>query len=228
MTVNILQRKEGAQQATGLTVVIDVFRAFSTACYMSEQGAERIIVTGDKQSAYDLKEKHPEFILVGERGGHIIPGAQFGNSPWKLSGVDLTGKTIIFTTSAGTKGVVSAHSTEEIITGAFVNAGAIIRYIQSRNPNTVSLVCTGSANEHIADEDAVCARYIKNILLGESNDFEAIVDHLKKEGYANHFFDPARDSHPEEDFALCMALDRFNFVLKAETSEGGVVYLKRI
>jgi 2-phosphosulfolactate phosphatase len=68
MNIDILHLIDGVRKATGLTVIIDVFRAFSTACYAFAQGATRIIPVGDLDLAYELKEKNPEFLLLGNRG----------------------------------------------------------------------------------------------------------------------------------------------------------------
>lgn len=67
MIIRILQLIEGARQAKGLTVVIDVFRAFSLACYVLDQGAKEIISVGDIKIAYKLKMNNPSLILMGER-----------------------------------------------------------------------------------------------------------------------------------------------------------------
>ena len=71
---------------------------------------------------------------------------------WVLNG-DLKGKTIVHTTSSGTQGIANAKNADEIITGSFVNAGAIVKYIQQKQPKTVSLVCMGYACEYPTDED---------------------------------------------------------------------------
>jgi len=228
MQINILHNIEGAKKAKGLAVVIDVFRAFSTECYVFANGAEKIIPVGDIDIAYKLKQDNPEYILMGERKGAIQPGFDFGNSPYLIKDYDFSGKTVVHTTSAGTQGIVNAKNAEQIITGSFVNAGAIIKYIKAQNPNEVSLVCTGSVGENALDEDAVCANYIKNALLDKANDFDKIVHHLKAEGYANSFFDETKDSHPLGDFALCMTLDKVNFIIKVEPYEEGLLCLKRI
>lgn len=228
MDIEILQNIEGAKKARGLAVIIDVFRAFSTACYVVAQGAEKIIPVGDIELAYKLKKENPDFILMGERDGAIQPGFDFGNSPFEIRGVDFGGRTVVHTTANGTNGMANAINAAEIITGSFVNVQAVIEYIRSKDPENVSLVCTGTANETILDEDAMCAQYIKNALLGKPNDFGAIVEHLKTAGFAKHFFDPKVESHPEGDFHLCIALDRFSFILKAEPYQDGLVYLKRI
>lgn len=228
MNIEISQRIEGAKRVKGLAVIIDVFRAFSTACYVIGGGAKKIIPVGDIEVAYQLKKENPNFILMGERKGYIQPGFDFGNSPFQIRKFNFSGKTVVHTTSAGTQGIANAKNAEEILTGSFVNVGAIIDYIKSKNPENVSLVCTGTANETILDEDAVCAHYIKNALLGKPDDFMKIVDHLKTEGFAEYFFDPKRESHPVEDFDLCMALDRFNFILRVELYKDDLVYLKKI
>jgi len=216
MGISVLHNIAGVKKATGLTVVIDVFRAFSTACYVFANGAEKIIPVGDIEIAYKLKRENPNFVLMGERNGFIQPGFDFGNSPFQIRDIPFKGKTVVHTTTAGTQGIANAVRAHQILTGSFVNAGAITRYIQRQNPKQISLVCTGTANEHVLDEDAVCAEWIKNSLLNKPNDFKKVVEHLKSAGFANHFFNPNIKSHPIEDFDLCMSLDKFDFVLLTE------------
>lgn len=226
MDIQILQLLEGAQEASGLTVVIDVFRAFSTACYAFDKGAEKIIPVGSIETAYQLKKEHPEFILAGERNEKMPEGFDFGNSPARLNG-HLKGKTIVHTTSSGTQGIVNATGADEIITGSFVNAGAIVRYIKKQNPETVSLVCMGYACEFSTDEDTLCAEYIKNELEGEPNHFAKMVEIIRM-GSGARFFEPESQEYaPIDDFGLCLNLDHFNFVLKAEQS-GSINYLRKI
>ena len=93
MNIQILQLLEGARAARGLTVVIDVFRAYSLEAYLLHRGAERIIPLADAEEAYKLKESHPEMLLAGERNGKILPGFDFGNSPSQVKDYDFTGKT---------------------------------------------------------------------------------------------------------------------------------------
>lgn len=92
MRVRILQLIEGARQATGTTVVIDVFRAFSVEAYFIARGAKRVIPVGDVALAYKLKEENPEVILAGERHGRILPGFDTGNSPSQLLQLDVMEK----------------------------------------------------------------------------------------------------------------------------------------
>lgn len=226
MEVKILQLLEGAKEARGLTVIIDVFRAFSTACYAFQRGAQQIFPVGDINEAYKMKKEHPEFVLVGERNEQKPNGFDFGNSPTHLLQAGLKGKTIVHTTSSGTQGIANAKMADEIITGSFVNAGAIVRYIQKMKPKMVSLVCMGYACEYPTDEDTLCAEFIKNELEGTPNNFEETTEIIRY-GSGARFFDPEKqDWSPQTDFDLCMNLNRFNFILKVENN-GALNYLRK-
>ena len=119
MNIQLLQLLEGADQAKGLTVVIDVFRAFSLECYLFSRGVEKIYAVGAEETARQLIKDHPDYLMVGERGGVILPGFDYGNSPSQTEHARLQGKTVIHTTSAGTQGLVhaSAAGAEEILAG---------------------------------------------------------------------------------------------------------------
>ncbi len=227
MKIQILQLLDGAKAAKGLTVIIDVFRAFSTACYAFDRGIGKIYPVGNIELAYRLKENNQAFILVGERNEKKPKGFDFGNSPSHLDGVNLSGKTMVHTTSSGTQGIANATKATEIITGSFVNASAIVRYIQQKKPETVSLVCMGYACEYPTDEDTLCAEFIKNELEGRANDFVKMVEVMRL-GSGARFFDPEKQSwSPQKDFEFCLDLNRFDFVLKIE-KENELNYLRQI
>lgn len=227
MHINILHLAEGAIEAKGTAVIIDVLRAFSTACYAINKGIETIIPVGDIDLAYRLKKENPDYLLIGERHERKPEGFDFGNSPTHINDAAISAKTMVQTTSSGTQGIANAINADEIITGSFVNAGAIINYIRKTNPKEVSLVCMGFALQYPTAEDTLCAEYIKNELEGRPNDFPAIVQQIKETDGAR-FFDPATESwSPESDFHLCMDLNRFDFILKVE-KVGDLNYLRKI
>ena len=228
MDIEILQLIEGAKQAVGLAVVIDVFRAFSTACYAVAQGAERIIPVGDLDLAYGLKKENPHYLLIGERKGWRPSGFDYGNSPSEIEAVDFSRRTVVQTTSAGTQGIANALRADKIITGSFVNAPAIVDYIRSLAPQQISLVCMGREALEPSDEDTLCACYIRDSLLGRTPDFEPIRSHLKGYQSAAKFFDPEKTWAPERDFELCMDIGRFDFVLVAQIAEDGIRYLRKM
>lgn len=227
MEIKILQLLDGAQKSRGLTVIIDVFRAFSTACYAFGNGIERIYPVGDLEIAYQLKAQNPDYLLVGERNEQKPEGFDFGNSPSQLLTANLHGKTMVHTTSSGTQGIANASKANEIITGSFVNAQAIINYIRKQNPAEVSLVCMGYSCRYPTDEDTLLAVYVKNELEGKPNDFTAMVEQIRNGDGARFFAPEKQEWAPAADFDLCLSLNRFNFVLKVE-QENGVNYLTRI
>ena len=230
MDIQILHMIDGARQATGLTVIIDVFRAMTVETYLMRNHAQRIIPVGDMQIAFDYKAQHPDTtILCGERKGVMIEGFNFGNSPSQLEGVDLTGKTVIHTTSAGTQGFANALNADELIGGSLVNAKAIAAYIKQKNPDTVSLVCMGLNAKEQTQEDNLCAYYIKSLLEGNPlPDIEQQMNDLRYTSGAK-FFDPQQqDVFPEQDFHLSIALNTCGFILRLKRSPDGLHYMERI
>ncbi|MBE5774332.1 MAG: 2-phosphosulfolactate phosphatase [Clostridiales bacterium] len=220
MNIEILQLIDGAKKARGLTVVIDVFRAFTVEAYAMAAGAESVLPVGSIDDAYAIKAAHPEYLLMGERGGKKCPGFDFGNSPSQLRSVDLKGKTLVHTTSAGTQGIANAVHADEILTGSLVNADAIARYIWKKNPEQVSLVCMGLEGREPTEEDTLCAEYIRARLLGENPDISAEMDDLRNTSGAK-FFDPAQqEAFPQPDFDMCIQLNKFDFVLQVEKLSG--------
>lgn len=228
MKIEILHLLEGARKACGLTVIIDVFRAFSTACYAVQNGAEQIIPVGDLKLAYQLKKENPGFILIGERGGVIQPGFDYGNSPSQIENIPFAGKTIVQTTSAGTQGFANANAADELISGSFVNADAIVLYVRARSPERVSLVCMGSEAVEPNAEDSLCGLYIKDLLLGEKTDPQGIIEQIRNSSSSRKFFDPAMGWAPQRDFELCLDISRFGFVLRAEPYMGRLLSLKPV
>ena len=227
MKIEILQLVNGARAARGVAVVIDVFRAFTTACFVIANGAESILAVGDLDRAIKLKAAHPENFLIGERHGAAPPGFDFGNSPADLEHVDFSGHSVIQTTSAGTQGLVNATNADEVITGAFVNAGAVVHYLRAQNPSQVSLVCMGREALEPTVEDTACAEFIRDSLLGVKTDFAAMSIRVRDAESARKFFDREIAWAPERDFELCLALDRFDFILRAEPTSESVVRLRR-
>ena len=224
MNIEIYRLIDGAKQADGTAVIIDVFRAFSMECWLYALGAKELRPVGSIEDTFAWREKDPDCILVGERQGKKIEGCDLGNSPSSIDPEAIRGKRVIHTTSAGTQGIVSAAHADEILTGSFVNANAIAEYIKAKSPEKVSLVCMGKAGLQPADEDELCAVYLQSLLIGqEIPDIGGKLKSLARGG-GRHFFDPAQQEvYPEKDFWMCIDRNRFDFVLKVETDQDGLV-----
>ncbi|MCI8934490.1 MAG: 2-phosphosulfolactate phosphatase [Clostridiaceae bacterium] len=227
MEIAILQLLEGARQARGAAVIIDVFRAYSVECYGFAQGLRRIYPVGDLEEARRLKAARPEYLLCGEREGRKQPGCDFGNSPLEIAKQDLTGRVLIHTTSAGTQGLENAKGADFLLAASLVNAKATAEYLRRRNPSQVSLVCMGLAARRPTDEDTLCAQYIRALLLGLPFDKEQAVKTMRQ-GDGRRFFIPEDQSFaPREDFDLCVQFDRFPYALPVRRDAEGRKYVER-
>lgn len=228
MDIRIIKTAENAVEARGIAVVIDVFRAFSVESYVINNNVKELIAVGDKDLAYEYKEKNPNVILIGERKGVKLPGFDFGNAPSTLINEDFTGKTVVHTTSAGTQGLVNSKYADEIITGCFLNAKAIVKYIKEKGYETVSLVCTNLGSKDAIEEDTLCALYIKSLLEDRVEDFDERIDNLRYTSGAKFFKEELKDVFPREDFDLCIKRDIFNFVLQFNKINESAGIIKRI
>ena len=228
MKIQILEFVGGAQKAEGLTVIIDVFRAFSVACYAFDAGAVKIIATGEVSKAFELKTRYRNSILAGERDEKKVAGFDLGNSPTEILMNDLQNKVLIHTTTAGTTGLINAINANTLLTGSLVNSGAIVKYIKSLNPELVSLVAMGHRAIVTADEDILCARLIEARLNDSKENFDQQISELRN-GAGSRFFKPENlEFSPPTDFFLCTMTDRFDFVIKAEKRPDGNIDLFKL
>lgn len=229
MNIKILHMVEGAKEATGVAVIIDVFRAFTVEAYLMNNGAEKIIPVGEEQLAWEFKKENPSAILVGERHGKILPGFDFGNSPSQIEKEDFSKKIVVHTTSAGTQGIANAKKADIILAGSLVNAKAIADYILKNNYQDVSLVCMGLEGKSQTEEDNLCAYYIKSLLENNPIDLSEEIENLKKTSGKKFFDKSLQNVFPEPDFFLSTEVNKFNFVLKLEKDNNSKYdYIRKI
>lgn len=228
MQIDVLDFVEGAREARGVAVVIDVFRAFSVACYAYARGAKRVIPIASLEEAHALKQAHPEYIAIGERKGRRVEGFDFGNSPTEIAQADVRGKTLVHTTSAGTQGLTNASQADVVLTGSLVNASAICAYIGKLAPERVTLVRMGLAATERCMEDDLCAELLRARLSGEDYDISTVRETLRSAPAAKKFFDPQATWAPEGDFDFCTDVDRFGFVLRLSNGGAGHAHLQKI
>ena len=228
MQIQILDFVEGARAARGLAVVIDVFRAFSLEPYAAAAGA-RLLPVAEPERALELKRLHPDWLVAGERNARRLPGFDYGNSPHELTSRPLHGVTVVHTTHAGTQGLVAAEGADNVITGSLVNAAAIVRYARRLAPSVVSIVRMGHKAQVRCVEDDVCAEILAARLCGRAIDEVALLARLPDSPAAQKFLDPQATYAPLEDLALCMAIDRFDFVLRLLPPDAqGLRFIERI
>lgn len=151
-------------QLTGKTVVvIDVLRATTTIAYALAAGATSVIPCLEVDEARKLRETFgDDAVLGGERGGVKIEGFDFGNSPAEYTEATVGGKTLIFTTTNGTRAMKTASGARRVLLAAFVNLSAVCDRLAREE--SIDIVCAGT-NRQITREDVLLAGAIAEQLL---------------------------------------------------------------
>ncbi|NGP53837.1 2-phosphosulfolactate phosphatase [Thioalkalivibrio sp. XN8] len=226
--VRTLHLLEGARAATGLVVVIDVFRAFTLAPCAVARGASRIRLVATPGEALALKAAEPGLVLAGERDGKPLPGFDFPNSPAAILGADLAGRTVVLRTSAGVQGLLAVDPACEVLAGSFINAAATVARIRARRPSRLSLVCMGWNGIERSAEDEACAAYLARAVAGDPPPFEPIRAALRRDPGGAKFFDPAQPWFPAEDFDVCLRLSALDFALRRVIDPEGRAWLEPV
>lgn len=126
-----------------IVVIIDVFRATSTIASALQNGARCVIPVDTVAKAVEMS-KRVEGIAAGERDGKIAEGLEHGNSPLEYTREFIEGKTLVLTTTNGTRLLHMAleNGADTIITGSFPNLSSVCQYLISQKKNVV-LGCAG-------------------------------------------------------------------------------------
>lgn len=219
MKIRLLSLMEGARQATGSVVIIDVYRAFTTAAVAFQAGAARLILVETPQKALNLRREGLCDLCFGEVGGIKVSGFDFGNSPYELSRASVNGKTLAQSTSAGTKGVMAARANRTIYVSALVNATATARAILAAEPDEVSLVAMGTGGINRSEEDELCALYLRNLLRGQPSDPSAIRAMLLSSCDSYKFEDPTQPHFDPRDRDIALNVDSSPLVITIQKDD---------
>lgn len=159
LRVHLLPSSVRPSELTGaVAVVIDVLRATTTITTALAHGAEAVVPCLDIEAAHEraahLRAGDGCVLLGGERGGRLIPGFDLGNSPAEYSAERVAGRTIVFTTTNGTRAIEACRAAERVLLAALNNRMAAAAAL--RGAELVHLVCAG-ADGQITREDALAA-----------------------------------------------------------------------
>ncbi len=144
-------------------VVFDIFRATSTFVTALANGAEAIIPVEEIAEALEIRRQRPEVLLAGERNGlritaEMTGGVDFdlGNSPREFTPERVRGRTIVSTTTNGTRALRACAGACQVFVGGFLNLSAVVQAALAHGPEALLLVCAGTG-EAAALEDALAA-----------------------------------------------------------------------
>ena len=144
-------------------VVFDILRATSTMITALANGAEAIIPVEEIHEAVALRQRNSSLLLAGERQGVRIRADQsggvdfdLGNSPREFTPERVQGRTIVMTTTNGTRALRACAGAQRILVGSFLNLRATTQWLRDKDPAHLILVCSGTFEEP-ALEDVLAA-----------------------------------------------------------------------
>ncbi len=227
MEVRVGSLVRDAQEAEGTVIIIDVFRAFTTAAIAFDRGASRITLVAEIEEALELQQEGIGDVLMGEVDGKRPEGFNYGNSPYEVSQVDFTEKSIVQSTRAGTVGVAAAGNAESIYLGSFAVVDATVNAILRDQPPLVSIIAMGNQGRSRADEDEHCALYLRNLLEGRNPDQDAVRALVMEGGDTQKFFDESKPQYHPKDVELALQISRYPFAMKV-TKDNGLLVARKV
>ena len=144
-------------------VVLDILRATTTMVAALASGARGIVPVAEIDEAVACRRGRPEVLLAGERdglriGGDLSGGVDFdlGNSPREFLPQIVRGRTIVMTTTNGTRALRACAGAGQVLACGFVNVGATLAWLREHRPAEIVIVCSGT-HEQAALEDVLAA-----------------------------------------------------------------------
>ena len=208
-------------------VVFDVLRATSTFVTALHNGAKAVIPVSEIAEALAIRQKQPDVLLGGERDGVRIRASQtggidfdFGNSPREYTPEKVRGKTIVSTTTNGTRALRACTGAKTVLAASFLNLTATAEFLKKIHPAQIVLICAGTY-ENRADEDVLAAGALCEMLEAEFSDSAKIAQRAYAEAKPDLAL-AARNSEnarrllsiPElrDDVAFCLRQDVYNLI----------------
>ena len=155
-----------------VVVVIDMFRATSVIVTALSNGCKEVIpyLTIEETLEAASKLERENYILGGERSAVKIEGFDLSNSPLEYAGDVVKDKTVLITTTNGTRALTESVSAKRIFTGALINAKAVAQKLIQLNEDAV--IINAGTNGNFSMDDYICSGYIINEMLSYDNSLE--------------------------------------------------------
>jgi 2-phosphosulfolactate phosphatase len=214
--VNIIHATglEGARQARGTVVVIDVLRSFTVSAYALAGGARECRLVRTVAEARELAARTPGALICAEEEALPVEGIPISNSPTMIRELDLKDRILIQRSSAGTQ-VAAAAEGDDIFAASLVVARATARACLSRRPDDLTLIASA---DH--PEDHACAAYIEALIEGRQPDLDRLLEPLKQTDRYRRAVSDTWPGFPRTDLELSLAADRFDFAMPVTRRTG--------
>jgi len=181
--VHLLPTLFEPEHVRGVAVIVDILRASTTISHALANGAAGIIPCLTVDDALSVRQEYgsDNCLIGGERGGVKIDGFDLSNSPDDYSTDVVSGKTIGFTTTNGTKALLRCDNADSILIGAFVNFSAVLHQAVSQQ-QPLHIVCAGT-NGAVTGEDVLFAGALAHAVRNAKPDSEFNDQASVAEGY---------------------------------------------
>lgn len=152
-------------------VAVDILRATTAVCAAFWAGARSIVPLTELS---DLERyRDGRYLLAAERGGQKVEGATCGNSPTEYLTMSLEGKDLAYSTTNGTRAILTAKDADATLVGAFANISKVIKLLTGREQDVV-IVCSGWEGAPCLEDTLFAGELAKRLL--DSGAFYALND----------------------------------------------------
>ena len=211
---------DGARQARGTVVVIDVLRSFTVSAYALAGGASECRLVPTTAEARSLAASTPDSVLCAEENALPLEGIAISNSPTQIHALDMRGKVLVQRSSAGTP-VVAAVKSDHVFAASLVVAKATLQACLSTQPEVLTLVASA---DH--PEDHACAMYMEDLYRGRQPDLERLLAPLLTTERYQKVSAGRWPGFPPTDLELALTADRFDFAMPVTPREGFLALTK--
>ena len=205
---------DGARQARGIVVVIDVLRAFTVSAYALAGGARECRLVRTVAEARALAERTPGAVICAEEDALPVEGIAISNSPTRIRETDLKDRVLIQRSTAGTQ-VAAEVESADIFAASLVVAHATVQACLLRSPETLTLLASA---DH--PEDHACATYMQGMIQGEHPDLQRLLEPLRQSERYHRAMSGSWPGFPPTDLDLALEADRFPFAMPVKREAG--------
>lgn len=150
-----------------LVAIVDVLRASTTVATALGNGAKTVIPLerADEVIVRSKDFARTQIILAGEQKMHPITGFDLGNSPQSFTRKAVDGKTILITTTNGTRALLGVQGARDIVIASYVNFTAVLAMMKvaARSNTDIAIICAGDEGSFTLEDAACAGRYVRAI-----------------------------------------------------------------
>lgn len=165
-TIDVIFRHDDVREESlkgKVAIIIDVLRATSVMATALAHGAKRVLTLADVNEALEMKRKHPDLLLAGERNAVKLKGFDLGNSPLEMTTELLKGRDLLMCTTNGTQAIAAAQQAHLLYTAALINMKSVVDEIAPLSQDLV-IICSGTKGLFSLD-DGLAAGILVNRLM---------------------------------------------------------------